>query len=267
MQFFKKAWQEIVQGENIELYVTVAGALLLVVLNLLGITTQALTTSFMVAILAMLAIAALGNRYRLEQLLRRSAGNTEKLFLTELSVELQQDLIQRMERAEDILIYGITLGRTLHLHYHLFEQKLKEGASIRILTIDPTGATPALTAQRQFLPSTPDAVRAKVLETLDALCKLKEDASNNLEIRIIEYPLAHGGIVVDGQKSNGVLCIWHYGYKTRRAHAPKHVLQPTDRYWYEHFVEESNAVWQNGTKWNCAKVKPANNPLHRTGYT
>jgi hypothetical protein len=72
--------------ENINLYITPAIAIDLVVLNLLGIAPDTLVAPLMLTMLALMTIAILGNRYRLEDgvvprlaLLRagRGAGTSE----------------------------------------------------------------------------------------------------------------------------------------------------------------------------------------------
>jgi len=70
MQLAKQIWEDIRQGENIDLYITIAFAIVLTVLNLTGIASQSLVAPLSMAILGLLAVTALGNRYRIERVLQ-----------------------------------------------------------------------------------------------------------------------------------------------------------------------------------------------------
>lgn len=67
----KRVWKDISQGENIDLYVTVIVAIVLVILNIAGVAPPSWLGSITLGVLALLAITSLGNRYRLDQAVER----------------------------------------------------------------------------------------------------------------------------------------------------------------------------------------------------
>ncbi len=73
--------------------------------------------------------------------------------------------------------------------------------------------------------------------------------AGDLEIRVIVFPLANGGIYIDPNSSKGTYFLWYYSFKTRKGNVPKFIIRSTDEYWYEHFQEEANAIWDYATPW------------------
>ena len=73
MRLLRQVWQDISRGKNIDLYLTVAAAIIISVLGLvnspLKSSAQDLTASITLAILGLLAIGTLSNRHRLERVL------------------------------------------------------------------------------------------------------------------------------------------------------------------------------------------------------
>jgi len=117
--------------------------------------------------------------------------------------------------------------------------------------VNPKHLVTEMTADRQFRPTSHESEQVKIRDSLSALCKLRVSTSDKLEIRVIDYPLAHGAIIVDPLTATGLVYVWHYGYKTERALVPKYFLRTFDGYWYKLFVEESEAVWWDAVVWEC----------------
>ena len=68
MNFLRRVWSDISRGENLDTHVTILIALILAAANLLGIAKADLIPAVTLAVLALLAISALVNRYRIEDL-------------------------------------------------------------------------------------------------------------------------------------------------------------------------------------------------------
>ena len=66
-------WDDIRKGENIDLYLTIAAAVIFVVLNLVGVASTSFLAPLTLAVLGLLAITNLGNRHRMEELLAQKA--------------------------------------------------------------------------------------------------------------------------------------------------------------------------------------------------
>jgi len=242
MRFLRKAVEDIRQGENLDLYVTVAVSIVLVVLNVLGVALS-LAAPLSLGILALLAVAILGNRHRLETILLNMAKSTHDVFYTDYPDYLQQEIADKIERSTDLLLIGVDLDGTLNRHYRLLEQRLRQGCRVRALLVDPDSHACDMVIRRRYRPTTLESQCSQIRSGIQALQELQESTSGELEIRVIDYPLTRGGIIVDPDTPNGTLYIWNYSFKTHKENRPKYALRTADGYWYDFFKEEVNAIW------------------------
>jgi hypothetical protein len=178
---------------------------------------------------------------------------TTPCWVSEFSDETQNEINEKIRKSKDLLIVGVALGRTLSLHYHTLEAKLRNGDSIRIILVNPENVVYQFTAYRHYRHISPESEYAEIMSSLESLCKNKETTSGNLNVRVIDYPLDHGGIFVDSNVLDGALFLWPYGFKTHLK--PKVVLYPIDKQWYSFFREEAESTWNNAKPWNFKKVK------------
>jgi hypothetical protein len=206
------------------------------------------------AILALLAVAILGNRHRLEKILQSITKGAHDVFYGDFPDYLQQEIGEKMKQSADLLIMGVDLDATLGKHYRLLEQKLRKGDKIRVVLIDPNSSACEMVVKRRYRPSSLESQCSQIRSGLEAFRELQEKASGKLEIRVIDYPLTRGGIIVDPDTPNGVLYIWNYSFKTHRENRPKLVLRAADGYWYDFFGEEANAIWNHAIPWQGEKV-------------
>lgn len=157
------------------------------------------------------------------------------------------------------MIIGTTLGGTLELHYDLLESKLKQGHKVRILLVDPNGNAAKMAALRKYHHLDPNDWSQQVLSTLKALTVLssKFQGTSLLEIKTLDFHIAHGGILVDTDfpKANGILFLWYYSFKTRKGTRPKFILESKDGHWYSHFIEEAGALWEAAKIWDYPQIK------------
>lgn len=251
MQVLRRIWEDIRHGENVDLYVTVAVAIVLAVLNIVGFAPQAWIAPLNLAVLALLAVATLGNRHRLEGILKRLTQGSEGVLLENFPA----DTYRNVEDSKELWLVGVTLASTMEALYPLFERKLRRGDSIRALVVDPDGAACKMAATRHY--ARPDVTRhqAQIRETLKDLCELKKVAPDRLEVRTIDYLLTFGAYVTDPDEVGGALYLKHYPFKMPLGRArPGLALRPRDERWYDHFRSELRSLWENATPWPCREA-------------
>ena len=68
-----------------------------------------------------------------------------------------------------------------------------------------------------------------------------------MQVRLINYPLAYGGIAIDPQTRNGILflCV-PTASNQQKPKLPKLIARSSDHPWFEHYRDEINALWQQG---------------------
>ncbi|MCI0580379.1 MAG: hypothetical protein L0331_29820 [Chloroflexi bacterium] len=244
MKSLRHIWGDIKRGENIDRYVTIVISIVLISWNVLGSSPRPLEP-FLLAVLAILAVLRLGDRYQLDAILRQISQPKEEFFLANFSTQQQTELESRIEKSSNLLVLGVALGTTLDKFYAVFRERLKAGSTIRVVLENPHSPACSMTAQRKNRPMELKTWRAQVQANLKALEELREETQGKLQIRVIDFRLGHGGILIDSGTPNGVFYLWYYSYKTRKRTCPKFILYCDKSEWYYHFVEEADALWEN----------------------
>lgn len=248
MRTLRRVLEDIRRGENIDLYVTVIVAIILAALNITGIAPQAWIAPLNLAVLALLAVATLGNRHRLEGILRRMTQSAESVLLEKFPA----DIYGKLQKSKDLWLVGVSLSSTLEALYPQLEDKLRAGDSIKVLVVNPDGNACAMAAMRNYRTDDVDRQRAEIHAALKDLCELRKVAPERLEIRTIEYPLTFGVYALDPEDVSGVLSLKHYPFKMPVGRArPGLVLRRRDEPWYDHFWGEILVLWKNARVWEC----------------
>lgn len=250
MRFIKRIWNDIRQGENLDLYLTVLAAIILAILNLVGFALSSVINSFSLAILALLAVAMLGNRYRLDKLLESSQLGIDQILHQELT-DKQDEINHKMEHAFDLLLIGTNLYSTIQRHYLLLENRLRAGRQVRILLVNPTGSASEFAAKRLYRSVSPEQYASQIKSSLQTLSTLKKETAGNLKLHVIDHPIGLGGVFTDMDTPEGQLFVWHHSYKSKEVARPKLVLQKSDGYWFEFYCDEARALWQDSAEWQA----------------
>jgi hypothetical protein len=253
MRVVQKIISDIKSGENIDLYVTAASALILVSLNVLGLVSSAAIAPLSIAILALLTINILGNRHKLDQI----EENTSKIAnATPFVDEFPSDFVVHLEDANDVFLVGVHHSAALTAYYHLFERKISSGGRFRFLLLDPSGLAYTMQAMRFPGKVTGDQERMRIETSLANLNELKHLAPERVEIRVIDFPLDYTAYVFDSQSRNGIIYVERYTFKTSGgAKKPKFVYKRRDGRWFDHVNTEVAKLWEAAAPWKEVELR------------
>jgi hypothetical protein len=243
----KRIWGEIRRGENIDLYLTVAVALVFTVLNVLGLAPSDKISALTLAILALLTISMLISRHKVEEAVQQMAQPGETQFLEKFPIGFDEDL----QKCHTILIIGVSLSRTVKTYFELLQKKIKRGDHIRILMVSPVGNAAELTEMRTYGRSDVERLRFQLRASLADLCELSQNSTGLLEVRVIDYPIGFGGFGIDLDTHEGILYLEHYPFRTPGGSLPKFILRSRDGRWYEQYKLEMTMLWESGKTWDC----------------
>ena len=250
----RRLWQRLIDvlrtGENLDLYATVAAAVIVMMWNLFGVPDPGLVSSITLAVLGLLAVGLLANRSRLERLLRLQSRQANEVLLTDFP-----NMTTELERSSDIWISGQNLRRTAISFCVLFGGKLEKGAHIRILLVDPDGIAPELAAKR--LRRSPDVseYREEICQSLRDFHRLTQRVSERgqIELRVVDYIPPFGLFILDAGSSDARALVEMYPYKTGHRDMPKlYLTNADDVIWFEFFKEQYEILWNAGTCWHPA---------------
>jgi hypothetical protein len=135
------------------------------------------------AVLGLIAISTLGNRYRLEELSHKLTQSNE-LFLDEFPARLKDDF----EAGKEVWLVGVTLARTVKTYYVAMERKIRKGHIIKVLLVHPEGPPIEMAETRIYGRMDVQRTIGDIRNTLQDLCDLRAIAPDRLQIRTIKKP-------------------------------------------------------------------------------
>jgi hypothetical protein len=247
-----KVINDIKRGENIDLYLTIPVAILVGFLNLVGLFPPTLIPPLTLVVLGLITVTILGSRHRVEQLAEKLTPSVGGVFVKNFP-HLDQDL----ESASDYWFVGLVRSKPVRDLYSIAERKLRQGHSVKILTVHPDPTVVEFVEMRTYGPSSVKMTCADIEAALEILCHLKQIAPDKFMIRTIRHPLSHGVTAIDPNSNSGILYINNYSFKTTEGSVPKFLLRAKDGDWYNFYRQELYNLWEAGVEWKCVpSVKP-----------
>jgi hypothetical protein len=252
MQTLRHIWEDIRHGENIDLYITVLFAILLAILVIIGVESPKWLTSLNLTLLALLAVSILGIRQQLEKINVALTQTSNGFLQKEWS---KQEVDKELKEAENILLIGVSLSRTIRTNLSLIDLRLQQGAKIKVLLVDPSSAAAQIAANRLPVSVNSDRICNDIrnsLLSLESIARIRK----GLEIRVLNNPMSFGGIFLDTTTSKGIIYIEQYSFKMPYEDIPKFVLRPDDDFWYNFFADQVLILWENAINYTAENKVP-----------
>lgn len=249
---FERILHDFRSGINIENYIIIALATIILVLDIFDLGNSAWTTEVTLAILALLAYGRISDRKKLDRIEQASSSEPH----TPLIQKYPEELVDEMRNASELWIAGISLTRTIDSHYPLFKQKLEQGDRIRVLLVSPGSPASGLAANRDRRPRDKSSYDHDILSTLSDFCRLAEATNGDIELRTINAVLSFGYYAINPKAPAGKIYAEHYAFKSDEDDLPKLVVQRFDGFLYDTFENQLFTLWENAEPWTC---KPLNN--------
>ncbi|MGB0387016.1 MAG: hypothetical protein ACPGWR_19545 [Ardenticatenaceae bacterium] len=248
MKLFYKILEDIRNGENLDVYVTIFLAIVIATLDILDLTSDDFIAPLILATLAVLAFSSLYTRQQNEEIINKLDLPYGNLFLDKWPDHFQSNL----KLAQSVLIVGVSLNRTIDTYYKIFEEKIKQGDQIKILLVRPGGVSVKLAASQMSAPNHERHINQRIQESLQILCNLYKYESSKFEIRVIDRNLSYYATLLNHDTTNtGMIYMQLYSYKPIDPGFPKHVFYQDDGAPYAHFSQEIMGLWNDGTPCTC----------------
>lgn len=208
------------------------------------------------AILVLLAISGLLDRSRrlrrIQELTERTNSMVEARFqkntvVTEV-LGSPDDPVD-IDTAHDIRIGGVVLGRTIRVYSGKLRERIMQGASVRIMMVDPMDKL----LSEQF------ALRSPLAETdatfwqtrlsqshqvIRSIASGIPEAAGRLEIGLLPFIPGFGLFLADPHDSDGVCIVKIYPHLTDAQEPVLTLRRTTDPYWYPFFVNQFESLWE-----------------------
>jgi hypothetical protein len=158
------------------------------------------------------------------------------------SGELNAQLNLTYRRQSISALGGAVLGRTLRDYSASSEERLRVGAKMRIILMDPSSTAPDQAVLRSKGVSSRQFYIDTLRPTLERVGMLA-NASEKIELGLLPYKPAFGIMVIDPDEPYGRIIVEMYPHHTD-SFAPTFELQPgCDPHWYKYFRDQFDSLW------------------------
>lgn len=250
MNILSKVFQDFRKGQNIDLYSIMAISLALALLNVLDVDIQKYVFPLILTAITLVAFALL----RITDWIRQARLSAETPSASHvLRVDWsEQDIRYRIQTCNKLLLVGPILLRTTRNYYPYYEERLRQGAEIKVLVVNPQHISADIIAIRPYADIDIERTKRDMLATLQSWERLKSSTNGNVEIRTIDYPVSYGGYFFDTENHAGNIYLRYYPYKMRDMDRPRLILGASDSYWFDFYKREAQLLWSDAHPWHSA---------------
>ncbi|HEV2381253.1 MAG TPA: hypothetical protein VG206_15850 [Terriglobia bacterium] len=247
MSGLRRVLEDVKNGENIDLYVTLLVAVILVTMNVLGFVATERLLPLNLAILALITLSLLVNRHRLNDVVGTISALKDRAVFLE---EFPADFSVQLDEAREVWLTGTHHSAVLTSHYQLFETKVNRGDRLRFLLLDPKGTAYKMAAMRFPGLVGAEQERMRIESSLATLLALQALAPDRVEIRVIDFPLDYTAYLLDPTSGRGAIYLERYTFKVSGgSRKPKFVYKKRDGRWFEHLLAEVGHLWETAKPW------------------
>lgn len=171
------------------------------------------------------------------------AGHVARFFLKDRSAFPPFDV--RVKKSKQIWFLGMSLQGLVAYHQGVFVKKARDGASLRVLIMNPESPSCDAKAVGLFSATDPATLRNHIAGTINFCQKLKEDFNASIELRLTNFVPTFSLVLIDPDDSDGVIIVEMYPYLVT-AHDRVHFeLTPGDGEWYQYFRDQFEGIWRD----------------------
>jgi hypothetical protein len=256
----RSIWDDIRQGHNVEVYLTVLICLVVLILNLLGVVDMKIVTSAILAVLSLEAFSLLTNRHSEQALQQTLAETTRRLAgprLAEVFVPYSErvtELSSHLLQADEVWI----LSRTCRRLWTDYEEELRTIAArngLKLLLLDPNnGALKMISKSAVWQqPGDGDRLKSDVEQFITRLERVRGTLRlDKFEVRLLDYLPAWTLVMINPHKDSGVIFAELATYRSHPRKRPSlkvecgvdYDLFNHLRYEYEEMWNSARSAWQ-----------------------
>lgn len=241
INFFKKVGADIVAGRNLEHYITIAFILVILGLDIFNLASPDIVTEITLAVLALVVLTSLNTRDSLNQV---QESLDKQLSADEFFWSDKRSLENDIEQARYIGFVGTTLSRTVRDYSAIVERKLKQGAEVRFIIIDPDSTAPDQAVLRSKGVINRQFYIDLLRPTLERICALSY-SSQGISLGLLPYKPTFGMIILDPDESRGRIIVEMYPHRSTDLFPTFELTPNRDSYWFKHFQKQFKILWES----------------------
>jgi hypothetical protein len=150
--------------------------------------------------------------------------------------------------AQELWLAGVSMSSPMEQYFSIFKDKLQNHKfKMKILLVNPNPAVPIMQiAVMRSISIDAERERLKTQSALSIAVKLKDIAPAQIEIRVIDNPLAYEAFMINPLKGKGEAYIRYYGFQTKLGDEPHLVVTSNSDHWFGFYRDEMCNLWNAG---------------------
>ncbi|MFC5267901.1 hypothetical protein ACFPJ1_37795 [Kribbella qitaiheensis] len=238
-----RAAHRLLTDENVDLWLLTLTAAVFTVLGIVDVASMNVLSAAILALLAALAFAQIKSRKLVAEIATDHTGSREVLLR-----EFPEDLIRQRAEANDILLIGIALARTIQGGRDDFYRALTRGARLRVLLLDPTDEELVRQGALVRPPGRTALLSQRIKTTLDELDELRTSTGGDLEIRVAQFVPPLGVNLLRSVRSASIT-IQHAEHHPAGEPGPIMHFDESAGGWFSFYERQAERLWNAGTPW------------------
>jgi hypothetical protein len=250
MNFMKRVWSEVRNGENLDYYLTIVVSIVVGIVGLFGMAKDQIAP-LTLAVLALLAFAGLKSRYQSDELTKK----LEKKIASEISLDEIFEysapvLRERLKKAKSISHNGISLVGTSNGLLDVFSTCLANGGDLRLLVANPDREKGSLKVIAQRFEKHQDVQKLtrEVEHALDNFSLLTKSSPSNFQLRLFPAVPPYSVWMIDNGTPQAEIWVSIYSFR-HKVEPALHLLPNKDKMLFDFFSSQFETMWQVSEKW------------------
>lgn len=243
MKFIEQIINEIKNGENVENYLIILAAFVIVGMDILGLGNGEWYSEVILGVLALLAYGRITDHRKLNRISHAiSSSISNEKFLKNSEYHANRP---RIQHAKTLDFMGLTLNRTLSIYEYAFTECLKNGGIVRLLIVDPKSPIPDALAAMGYSKGSKDQILSNISATLGTVKNWQKTIPNcNVEVKLlVGFPAARMAVFDKGE-ANGYVTVRLF-MLPRTKEIPMNVLRASENpEWFELFSDQFERHWE-----------------------
>jgi hypothetical protein len=267
MKLFSRIWDDVRHGENIELYLAIAAAFVLTIINLFGIDIGKWLSTVTVAVLGGLAVSNLVNRNHLVGLRAEvislkedlnSASKGQPTAAAFFHTRSDTPLPTQIRDARTLGMIGTSLISVAVTNQALIRNLKESGSRVRLLISDPDEVHLSQIYSARFQEAETPEQHTTNVKTSIANFQMLVGTSNSggsVEVRMTKSDISFSYLGVNTGSTSGKISVEIYLNKLPLNENPMFTTDAnTDAHWFGVFKNQFEMLW------NRAKTIPPSSP-------
>ena len=253
--FLQSVWRDIKDRKNLELYLVLIVALVVIIADVFGVNTGPAIFGIVLSVLALLTFGLIEDRHASERIEGKindiATGKSGKQFFVEWD---DAPFRERLKTASEVSLLAVANHVFLSKNDEPIKEFLKKGGTLRCILVEPKGnamnmaTNLAIGYEKQL-----EALATQVELSLRQFCDFAQAApsADRVRVKLIDHLPYAIMTMIDHQSLDGIMYVSLQGFELPPSSRPSFILhKKDDGKWFTFYQQSFENLWM----WNKSRT-------------